>query len=155
MNKTWKAFLGIILIFVFGWLAGALCTSLMVGHRALALLQRGPDGVEEVLERRMTHNLGLDATQKQQVHEFLMENLKQRKELQKTIQPQIQALNRQTRQQVMTVLNPDQKQRFQENIDRLRKRLGANFCEQPVEKTPSPQVQSGGPVTNSGAGSPP
>jgi hypothetical protein len=151
MNKTWQAVLGAILIFVFGWLAGALFTSLVIGHKAIALLQKGPEGIEEVLERRMTHNLALDPTQKQQVHEFFMENLKQRKVLQKTIQPQVQALNRQTVQQITTVLRPDQKERFQENIEKLRNRLGAATASQETGAASPPAA----PATNTGAGSPP
>jgi hypothetical protein len=150
MNNNWKAVLGIMLVFVFGCLAGALCMSVVIGHRAIALLERGPDGVEEVLERRMTHNLVLDATQRKQVHELFMANLQQRKLLQKRIQPDVQALNRQTVQQVMAILNPDQKERFQANIDRLRKRLGAAAN----EEAPNPAAPAT-PATNSGAPTPP
>jgi hypothetical protein len=149
MNKTWKAVLGVVLIFIFGWLSGALCTSLIVRHRAISLLDRGPAAIAEVLERRMTHNLNLDPGQRQQIHGYFMENLTQRLQLQKEIQPQVQALNRQTIEEINAVLHPDQQERFQENIARIKLRFGKNPF------NPNAEPSSGMPATNSAVGSPP
>jgi hypothetical protein len=124
MNKTWKAILGVILVFILGWLTGALCGSLYVRHRILDLVHRGPEAMAEVLEQRMTRNLDLDANQKSQIHGFVLENLQQRKELQAQVQPQVQIANRQTLREINSVLSPDQQQRLHQNLVEFRQRFG-------------------------------
>jgi hypothetical protein len=124
MNKTWKAILGVILIFILGWLTGALCGSLYVRHRVLDIVQRGPEAVAGILEQRMTRNLDLDATQKDQIHGFILANLQQRKLLQAQVQPQVQVANRETLKEINSVLRPDQQQKLHENLVEFRQRFG-------------------------------
>jgi hypothetical protein len=144
MNKTWKAVLGIFVIFLFGCFSGAVCTSIFFHNRMAAFLQHPAVTLSAALEKRLTGNLDLDANQRQQVHEYFMENLQQRKVVQKEIQPQIQMLNRQTFQQVSAILHPDQAARFQQNIELFRKRAKAMAAGQDAENMSSP----GAPVTN-------
>jgi hypothetical protein len=155
MNKTWKAVLGVILIYTFGCFSGAVSTSIFFHHRMLNILQHPAVAMTAILEKRLTGNLGLDANQKQQVHGYFQDYLAHRKELQKQIQPQVEALNRQTRQQIAAILRPDQAELFQQNIEKARKRWGASVSNQNTESPPAPQVQPSGPATNSGAGNPP
>src|SRR5260221_6522380 len=96
MSNHWKAVFGVILIFIFGCLSGMLCTSLYLRHKAFDFMQRGPEAVTQLLEHRMTGNLNLDANQKEQIHDIILENLQQRKQLQREIQPRVQMANRQT-----------------------------------------------------------
>ncbi len=155
MNKTWKAILGVILIYLFGCLSGAVCTSLFMHHRVLYFLHHPFVAASAAMEKRLTGNLGLDANQKQQVHGYFIENLKHRGELQKEIQPQVQALNRGTVQQIAAILNPDQAKRFHQNIEDFRKRLAAKASNQDAGNSSPPNVQPAAPATNSGAGEPP
>ena len=90
------------------------------------MLRSGPAAAVAVFEKRMTRNLDLDATQKQQVHDAFLKNLNQRLELQKTIQPQIRALNQATMTELNTVLKPEQQKTLLENIAEFRKRFGKN-----------------------------
>ena len=149
MNPTWKAILGVIAVFIFGWLAGALSTSLFIGHRALKLYQGGPVAMEQVLEKRLTRGVGLDAAQKQQIHGYFMQNVDQRIQVQKQIQPQIQALNRETLKEITSVLRPKQAEKFQANLDYLRMNAGRSILNAGADESPA------GPATNSGIGSPP
>ena len=155
MNKTWKAVFGVILIYLFGCFSGAVSTSLFSHHKTLGLLQHPAMAVTVALEKSLTGNLGLDASQKRQVHEYFLENLRRRKELQMGIEPQVQMLNRQTFQQVAAILRPDQAERFRQNVEQLRKRLAANASNQDAENPSAPQVQPASPTTRSGAGSSP
>ena len=155
MTNHWKAVVGVILIYVFGCFSGAISTSIFFHHRMLAFLQHPAVALSAALEKRLTGNLGLDANQKQQVHAYFLENLQQRKELQKEIQPQVQTLNRQTIQQVRAILRPDQAERFQQNIDKFRKRVEAIASNQNAENPSAPKVEPATPATNSPAGSPP
>ena len=124
MNRNWKAFLGVTLVFILGGLAGSLITAVHIGHRTIDFFQRGPVAYIDLLERRMTGNLALDPGQKQQVHEYLMQNLAKRKSLQAQIQPEIQRLNLETFRQIKTILRPDQMAIFQGNLDKFHKRFG-------------------------------
>jgi hypothetical protein len=155
MSKTWKAVFGVILIYLLGCLSGAVATSIFFHHKMLGFLHHPGVVLSAVLEKRLTGNLGLDASQKQQVHAYFAENLQHRKELQKEIQPQVQALNRQTIKQVAAILHPGQAQLFHETIEKLRKRFGANGSDQDTESPPAPQPSPASPATNSGAGHPP
>jgi hypothetical protein len=140
MKNTWKAVLGVVLIFILGWLAGALCSWAFIHHRVIDLIHRGPEAVAEVLERRMGHNLNLDPAQKAQVHGFVLENLQQRRQLQKQIQPQIRTANQQMIKEIDGVLRPDQVQTLHENISEFKKRFGRNpfNAEADAVTTPSP-----------------
>jgi hypothetical protein len=153
----WKAVIGVILIFIFGFCAGAVCTSLLAQRKALVFLQHPAVVMSAALETRLTGNLNLDATQKQQVHDYFMQNLEHRRELQTQIQPQVQLANLETFQQIYTILRPDQQQRFHQNLSEYRKRLGKNILNQNAR--PQNQVEPGarpnGPATNSDVGTPP
>jgi len=155
MNKTWKAVLGVILIFIFGCFSGAVSTSIFFHHKMIEFLQHPAVAASKALEKRLTGNLGLDATQKQQVDGYFLDNLQQRKELQKQIRPQVQVLNGQTIQQIIAILRPDQKELFHRNVETFREHLGANAFNPDVENLFSPPVQPASPATNSGVGQPP
>jgi hypothetical protein len=155
MNKTWKAVLGIILIFLFGCFSGAVSTSIFVHHKMVAFLHRPGVVMTAEMEKRLTTNLALDDNQKQQVHGYFLENFQQRKELQKQIQPQMQMLNRQTFQQVTAILHPEQVERFHQNVEQFRKRAKAFASAQDAENPSSHLVHPSGPATNPGAGQPP
>jgi len=155
MNPTWKAALGVILIFILGWFGGALTTIVVAQHKALVLLQRGPEATATLLERQTTRNLSLDDNQRKRLHALFVENLRQRMELQKQIQPQVKALNGQTMQEINALLTPDQQQRFHDNLVRFKQRFGRNPFNPNAENPSPPNAQPASPATNSGAGQPP
>lgn len=150
MNSTWKAILGVLLVFILGWLAGALCSGLYFRHRVLAIVQGGPEAVAQVLEKRMTRNLDLNDTQRQQVHSFILQNLQQRKQLQSQIQPEVQMANRQTLSQINSILTPDQRVVLHANLIEFRQRFGkspfnpnaevGNGQPPPIPSPPPPNV---------------
>jgi hypothetical protein len=155
MSPTWKAALGIILIFILGWFGGALTTLVIVRHKALALIQRSPEALAIVLERQTTRNLGLNDDQKKQLHALFVENLKQRMELQKQIQPQVKAVNRETLQEIAALLTPDQQQLFHDNLVLFKDHFGRNpfnvGAENKTAPTATPENMGSGtnaPATN-------
>jgi len=135
------AVLGVILIFIFGCVLGAISASLYIHNKTLAVMKGGPAAAiqagVQAFERRMTRNLNLDANQKQQVHDVFLKYLNQRLELQKTVQPQIRMMNQETFAQVKVVLNPEQQKTFQENIAEFRNRFGKNPANQTAENQPT------------------
>jgi len=138
MSPTWKAALGVILIFILGWFGGSLTTLLIVRHKAIVALQRGPEALAILLERQTTRNLGLDADQTKQIHAIFVKNLRQRMDLQKQVQPQVRVVNRQTMKEINALLTPDQQQRFHDNLILFKDRFGRNPFNVGMENNPIP-----------------
>ena len=157
MNPTWKAAIGVILVFILGWFGGALTTLVIAHHRMIALVQtRNPEALATLLERQTTRGLGLDDSQKKQVHALLVENLKERMQLQKQIQPQVKAVNGQTMQQIDAVLTSDQQQKFQDNLLLFKARFGRNPLNTGGEDPSAASASiSAGPANNAAAGNAP
>ena len=126
MTSHWKAVCGVILVFILGCISGWIGASVVHYRQTTLFLQGGPEAVAKLLESRMTRNLNLDDNQKQQVHQYFLQNLEQRKEVQAGIQPQLQMLNRETFQQINAVLRPEQRTLFRQNIALFRQRTGKN-----------------------------
>jgi len=123
MNSKWKAVLGVIMIFVLGFVSGIVCSSIVVHRKLNAFLQHPGAVAAAALEKQLTQNLNLDQGQQQQIHTYFMQNLQRRKELNQQIRPQAQMLNQQTFQQIATTLRPDQREIFRQNIEKFRNRL--------------------------------
>jgi len=123
MASHWKAVLGIILIFIFGFLSGVFCSSIYAHQKMAAFLKHPAMALMAAMERKLTKNLDLDAQQKEQIHGYFMENLRQHKLLQAQIQPQVQVLNETTVKQITAALHPDQQDRFSKNLDDLHQRF--------------------------------
>jgi hypothetical protein len=126
MTGHWKASLGVLLVFILGCLSGILVSSVYFSHRDTLFFQRGSAGYIDLAERRLTRNLNLDPTQKQEIHQYFLENLAERKQLQAQIQPEVQMLNHQTFGEIRSVLRPDQMIVFRENLTDFRKRIARN-----------------------------
>jgi len=155
MTTTLKAVLGVILIFVFGFLAGAVSTSIFAQQKVAAFLKHPAVVLMAAMEKRLTKNLNLDAKQKEQIHKYFMENLQRHRQLQAQIQPQIQVLNESTVSQISAALRPDQQQRFSQNLKDLQNRFW-KYASSPDAGNPSgPANQSDEIGTNSGTGEAP
>ncbi len=126
MNNTWKAAIGVILIFILGWFGGALTTLAIAHQRMLQVIQHDPASLAKILERQTTRNLNLDDQQRIKIHAIFMDNLKARTALQKQIQPQVKEANKLTLQQIGALLTPVQEERFSENLVRFKEHFGRN-----------------------------
>jgi hypothetical protein len=156
MSTTWKAAIGVILVFILGWFGGALSTLIVVHHRILVMARHDPEPLAKLLERQTTRNLGLTDDQKKQLHAIFVSNLSQRMELQKQIQPQVKVVNSQTLQQIDAMLTPDQQQTFHDNLLKFKRRFGRNPFNMKEEDQPAASTTvPASPATNSGAASPP
>jgi hypothetical protein len=140
MNKTWKVVVGVLLIFLFGWLCGAISTSLYIHHRVVQAFQRGPEGLADAVQRPLERGLNLTEDQQLKFHQELVTYFRQRSVLQKQIQPQIETLNQQSIQEVDAFLKPEQQTRLSLNLEKLRANTGRNVLN--GGKTPVPTTNS-------------
>ncbi|HUB67981.1 MAG TPA: hypothetical protein VL981_10905 [Candidatus Methylacidiphilales bacterium] len=132
MSSNWQAAIGVFLVFAFGCISGWLGSSAV--H--VPLLQRGPDAVTALWENRLTRNLDLNENQKREIHQFFLQNLAQRRELQKQIAPQVVTLNHATLKQIISVLSPDQVARFRRNVAFFRQQ----YAQGPFNERPDNQL---------------
>ncbi len=90
MSPTWKAAIGVIVVFILGWFGGALTTLIIAHHK---IIEPGPGQFPGPDHPAGTADdarpCQLDEGQKAKLHDLLLENVRERKELQKQIQPQV------------------------------------------------------------------
>jgi hypothetical protein len=152
MSPTWKAALGVIVIFILGWFGGALTTLIIAHHKIIALAQGNSQALTTLLERQTTRGLKLDDVQRAKLHDLLLQNVRQRKDLQKQIQPQVWTDNRQTMDAINAVLTPEQRQKFQDNLLLFKTHFGRNPLNTGPEESASPTQEAAGSATNAAAG---
>ena len=145
MNPTWKAAIGVILVFILGWFGGALSVWIIAHHRMMVLATGNTQAMTLLLERQTTRGLKLDDDQKVKLHELLLENVKERKQLQNQIQPQVWTINRQTVQAIDGMLSSDQQLRFQDNLLLFKARFGRN----PLNSGPDEAAATNAPASSS------
>jgi hypothetical protein len=148
MSSTWKAAIGIFLVFALGCLSGALSTSIFFQQDAVRI-QRNPEQAAAILEGHLTRRLDLDADQQAQIRQILTDYLKDRRRVQQQVQPEMQALNAQMMRQIRSVLHPDQLGLFRDNVADLRRRL-AHTALRPAP--PADPMPDSAPATNARPG---
>jgi hypothetical protein len=124
MMRDWKSTLAVMLVFALGCVAGVFVAFIVMRQHVAALLQRDSPAYEQLLEHRLSRGLDLDATQRERFHNALISNIEARKSLQKELQPQVQALNLQIRQELRSILTPEQLVIFRRNMEDFRRRIG-------------------------------
>jgi hypothetical protein len=129
MNMTWKAVAGVLLIFVLGCIFGGVSTLVVARHHLVAAMQRGPDAAAPVLERRLTRGMDLSAQQKDRLHGIIVQYLHDRVNLQKTLRPQVRALNQDTMKEIDAVLTPEEQARFRDNVARFDENTGRRLLD--------------------------
>jgi hypothetical protein len=139
MSSHWKAVFGIIAIFLLGFLSGVVGSSIFAHHEINDFLKHPGATLMHAMEVRLTKNLDLDANQKEQIHGYFMDNMRQHKLLQAQIQPQVAQLNSTTVRQIRGVLRPDQQTVFDQNLDDLKNRFWKYASSQEAGQT-SPEV---------------
>ena len=151
MSNYGKAVLGIVLVFILGFFSGVICSSIVAQHRLQDALRHPMVAAIAAMEKRLTRNLNLDPSQKLQVHDYFQENLHQRQQLQRQVQPQVQAVNRETVQQISALLRPDQLDLFRKNIDEMHKNFGKGALNVGEDSPATPGTPTSGAAPNSGA----
>lgn len=124
MFRDWKSIFGVLAVFALGGVAGVLLAFIVVHHRVGQLMRPGSPAYEQMVERRLSRGLHLDADQRERFHAALAANIEARKKLQQQIQPQVQQLNLETRREMGAILSPGQRETFHRNLQDFRRRFG-------------------------------
>lgn len=149
MFRDWKSILGVLIVFALGGVAGLLLGFIVVHHRVVQLMRPGSPAYEQMLERRLSRGLHLDADQREKFHAVLAENIEARQRLQVQLQPQVQQIKGETKRELGEFLTLKQRETLRGNLEDFRRRFGmpglggrAGGDEMPIGSTNSP------PATN-------
>ncbi len=123
--KTWKAVLGVALVFLLGMIAGGLLTARVFRHRIQQAVLGGSPMVRELIVRRLSWQLRLDADQRGQVRTVVAETQRELQALRAQTRPQAQRILTDAEAQVRAVLRPDQAEKFDRLVARARARWDA------------------------------
>ncbi len=118
--KRWKAVLGVISIFILGTIAGGIISSAIIRH---CQPWGRPPSREEVV-RKLSRRLDLDANQRAQVEVIVNDAHNQMREMRREDKPKIDSILTDAQAKIMTVLRPNQKQKFDKLIARWKERRG-------------------------------
>lgn len=106
--KNWKAIVGVLLVFVLGMMAGGLGTIGVIRHR---LVTRG---FSDVIVRRLSWELRLDAGQRQQVRIIVSE-------AQQEMRPVRERVFENAESKIRAALRPDQQAKFDELVAKSKR----------------------------------
>jgi hypothetical protein len=107
--KNWKAFVGALLVFVLGMAAGSFGTLGVIRHR---MKTRGPQVVADMIVRRLSFQLRLDAEQRAQLRTIVNDGQQEMKVARQQIQPQIEDILTRAEAKVRVMLRPGQVEKF-------------------------------------------
>ena len=110
--KHWKAIFGVLAVFFFGIVTGAL-GMLIVGKTISDRVKRGgPEFVNKVLVKRLTHDIKLDAAQQKRAAEIVAKAHQKIIDLQQSIKPDTNSIFMEASLEFRGELRPDQQQKF-------------------------------------------
>jgi flagellar basal body-associated protein FliL len=118
--KKRKAIISILIVFLLGSLAGALITHEIYQHRIESFIRGEPK--RELIVRRLSHQLNLDAAQLSQLRVIVEETYDGIKNVRKQIKPQIEAILESSQNRVRAILLPDQLEKYEKIIAERKKK---------------------------------
>lgn len=118
--KNWKAIAGVCLVFILGMMAGGLITAGFVQNRIRHFIEGGPDAVSELIVRRLSRELRLEAGQRAQLESIVRGTREEIKGIRRGVQPRIDQTLGSAEQQVRSILKPAQVKKFDEIVARAR-----------------------------------
>jgi Spy/CpxP family protein refolding chaperone len=122
MNKTKiKVIIGILVVFLFGAIIGALGTGIFIGHQ---IKRFGTDehALSKFFMRRLTHELKLTDAQKPEVAKIVEQTDKEIHDLVQKSLVDFAAIMQRRNTELKTVLTPEQQQKLNALTDQMHKR---------------------------------
>jgi hypothetical protein len=131
--KRFKGCLGVFLIFFLGFVVGAILASGSIYVKVWELIEGGPERVAEFTIQRLNDELKLDDLQKREFERIADRTRLELRGIRYASQPDVDAVLKESDAEVLAILNPKQKKKFEEVMKRFRERWKA---EKPGEPGP-------------------
>jgi hypothetical protein len=110
--KAIKPWLVILLVFATGFVGGIVVTRVVVRHVVQATIAN-PDRLRDLLERRITVRLKLDAAQRVEVHRILSTAQSEMKELRRDVAPRFLTIVSNAESEISRSLTAEQREKFE------------------------------------------
>jgi Spy/CpxP family protein refolding chaperone len=110
--KKIKPWLVLVLVFVAGFISGAVVTRAVV-RRTVQVALTNPDRVRDLIEKRIAARVKLDAEQRQRVHQILADSQGNLKELRREFAPRFTFIFSNSEARISSLLTPEQRQRLE------------------------------------------
>jgi uncharacterized membrane protein len=110
--KNWKAIVGVVAVFLFGMVAGGLVTAKIFQYRIYGVLRSGSPAAANVVVRRLSWQLRLDAAQREQVRQIVGDAQQEMKAVRKQVHPQVEEILDRADGKVRAILRPEQTGKF-------------------------------------------
>ena len=120
--KKWKVIAGIVVVFLLGVLGGHAITRIVLLHRVEYVMRGGSKAASEVVVKRLSRALNLDAAQRSQLAEIVDGARKDVLDVRRQTNPQIRGILERAQHRVDAMLRPDQREKFQKIIAKRRPR---------------------------------
>lgn len=139
-RSKWKLAASVGVVFFVGVLVGVLGTSLYFEARIENIFHGRPPRGERIL-KRLTEDLNLTSAQQEEIRPIIMAFDKKASDLKEYFRPRMKHLHEQVTALIRTKLDEEQKRRFDEINERLKKR----FRGEPPFPPPRPAEPLGPP----------
>ena len=136
--RTFKRILGVLLIFVFGFVVGAALTITGSVQKAREALLGGPEAVMDVVVRRLDHELKLDDEQKRKLQGIVDDARIQLRQSHAKIRPEVEQTLHEAEERTRAILYPAQVKKFDAMVSKSREKWMA--AEAAPKATPTPQT---------------
>jgi len=122
--KNWKAIVGVLLVFVLGAAAGAFGTLGVIRYR---WMHRGPQAMADLIVRRLSWELRLDAAQRDQLRAIVNDSQQEMRSVRKQFQPQIEEILGRADAKVRAILRPGQQEKFDRLVAERKEKWQHHF----------------------------
>ena len=140
--KTLKVLGLVALIFVAGFAGGVVATHIFVRQMvryAAAHPAQVRTNVEQNIEVRLVHRLGLNPEQRQEVRQVLKDSREKMRDVREEFQPKLNTISLEARTNIYAVLRPDQQDRFAAFLEENRQFLPVRELP-PLRQTNAPSA---------------
>jgi Spy/CpxP family protein refolding chaperone len=125
MNKT-KAFLAVMLVFIFGFAGGALVTHMVDQSRHETFARGGHQPREDMLLKRLTSKLDLDSRQQEKVRTIIHDTQLAMQQIRRQSRPHIEGVLTEGQQRISALLTPEQNDKFEKILAERKLRRHAD-----------------------------
>ena len=120
MNR-WKITLRYGLVFMIGLVLGMAGSHLALKHRFARAMQDRPGAQRQMMMRQLTRQLQLSKPQQIEIERIVDARLKALSGLRERYQPEVQAIFQQAKDEMKPHLLPEQQQKLDQIMERMRK----------------------------------
>ena len=134
MNNKLKVSVGVLLVFVFGILAGSFGTQAYMKYRVSHFVQRGQEARAELFLGRLSRDLDLTETQQTEIGKILRDSHQRLAQISQRCQPEVSGIIDRDFVMIRALLNEDQRDKF----DRFQKRFQQRGRHRMLRQPPPP-----------------